>query len=410
MPTPGTGWAKLGDVLGGDSELEYEKGLNLGANTENALSQASERRAKAKAQQGLAGQLRAAGFADADADAASSALTAGGNLGDIFGARQTQQKIDFHAKAGDPTLPFDQRQIAAEGLVDAPVERFAGAGPGMLQDKFSNDQPTLTPIGQSDINKNNATASRAGGKSKVYMVGGVPYMVGADGELQRKLTPEEVAENVGIISNEKSRGANAAKAEAGLPKSFAKFRNTTENADKVMGDIDNVLKDVKWTNAGPSAWLSRGTPGTPAFALDHAVMSLKANVGFQTLNSMRNESPTGGALGNVTDQDIKYLQSSIASLDTAQDPAQLAKALTAVRDNYARLKEHAAQDFEITSKLADYHARSSNNPSEANPHPLAAPTQGGQPRAFATEAEAEAAGLSDGTKITVGGRPATWYN
>jgi hypothetical protein len=316
-----------------------------------------------------------------------------------------QQEHDFRARAGDPNLPFDQRQIALQGVASGPVERFGTVGENMYQDKFSNDGPVTSEFGKANIEAKKASAARSavGSQPKVYLVGGVPYMVGPDGELQRKLTPEEVANNFGITEEGKGGGRNAAKANAALPAAFAKYRNTTDNANQVISKIDDALKDISWVSAGPLAGGSSNIPGTPAFKLAQAVLSIKANVGFQELSKMRHESPTGGALGNVTEKELEFLQAAIASLNTKQDPKDIAKALGDVRDSYARYKDYAAQDYEIAQERAKFHP-SGERPGPGNQPPPAAT---GTRREFATVEEAEAANLPVGTKITVGGRPAT---
>ena len=88
---------------------------------------------------------------------------------------------------------------------------------------------------------------------------------------------------------------------------------------------------------------------------DRVVDGIKANVGFQQLQQMRYESPTGGALGQVAVQELNFLQSALGSLDTAQDPTQLVDNLKKVRDHYARFKEYAAQDYEIAQERAQRH-------------------------------------------------------
>lgn len=356
MADPMAGWAKVGDLLGGDSELEYEKGLNLGANTENALAQASERRTKAKAQLELAEQLKAANVDSARADAAVGALVSGGGLKDVGDMLHQEQEYGFRADAANPDIPFSVGNRRLMGVASAPVERFGSVGENMYQDKLSDEGPVTSEYGKANIKSKEATAARAtaGSQPKVYLVGGVPYMVGPDGELQRKLNPEEVAANVGLIANERDRGKGAAKAETQLPTAFAKYRNTTDNANTVMAKVDDALKDVSWVSAGPLAGGSSGVPGTPAFKLAQAVLSIKANAGFQELSKMRHESPTGGALGNVTEKELEFLQGAIASLNTAQNPADISKALADVRDSYARYKEYAAQDYELAQERAQY--------------------------------------------------------
>lgn len=406
-----SGWARLGDALGGNSELEYEKGLQMGANTENALAQASERRTKAKAQMELADQLKLAKVDQARADAAVGALVSGGSLKDVGDMLDQQQEFGLRERASNVDLPFSERNVALQGVASAPVARFDAVGENMFQDKFSDaTAPTTSEYGKANIEAKEAQATRASGASKVYLIGNVPYMVGPDGELQRKLTPEEVANNFGQTQSGKTEGAAAGKAAGDLPKAFQKYRNTTDNANTVMSKVDGALKDISWISSGPLAWASRNTPGTPAFALEQAVLSIKANAGFQELSKMRHESPTGGALGNVTEKELEFLQGAIASLNTAQDPADLAKALADVRDGYARYKEYAAQDYEIAQQAAQYKVRSA--PAEAPPGaapaaPGPAAPDNGAAHSFATVEEAEAANLPPGTKIKVAGRSAT---
>jgi len=63
----------------------------------------------------------------------------------------------------------------------------------------------------------------------------------------------------------------------------------------------------------------RGSDASNAEAL---LSSLKAQVGFDALQTMREMSKTGGALGSVSDAEGKRLESAIVALDTIQDPVQ----------------------------------------------------------------------------------------
>lgn len=60
------------------------------------------------------------------------------------------------------------------------------------------------------------------------------------------------------------------------------------------------------------------------------LFSLKAQVGFAALTALREASKTGGGLGNVSDNDIKNLQNSIAALELTQSPENLRKNLDTV--------------------------------------------------------------------------------
>ena len=68
-------------------------------------------------------------------------------------------------------------------------------------------------------------------------------------------------------------------------------------------------------------------PGSDPANFKASLESLKSQVGFAVLQAMREASKTGGALGQVSDFENRMLQSNLAALDTAQDPAEIRKAL-----------------------------------------------------------------------------------
>lgn len=102
----------------------------------------------------------------------------------------------------------------------------------------------------------------------------------------------------------------------------------------VMREIDRALEladTARLPTAGlPGAVLS-AVPGTAAFDVRALLDTVRANVGFQQLNQMRQESPTGGALGNVTVREIEFLQAALGNLSQAQSPAQFRQNLLNLR-------------------------------------------------------------------------------
>lgn len=65
--------------------------------------------------------------------------------------------------------------------------------------------------------------------------------------------------------------------------------------------------------------------GSARATAEERIKTIKANIGFDRLNQMRQESPTGGALGNITEQELAFLQSVLGSIDLSQkDEAILA--------------------------------------------------------------------------------------
>ena len=104
---------------------------------------------------------------------------------------------------------------------------------------------------------------------------------------------------------------------------------------RVASDADGLQRDV-----GDTAWpallrpLMAHVPGTGPYDLEKRMDSLKANIGFDRLQSMRDASPTGGALGQVSDKENQLLQASLASMDIGQSADQLRANLKRVRDEY----------------------------------------------------------------------------
>lgn len=107
-------------------------------------------------------------------------------------------------------------------------------------------------------------------------------------------------------------------------------------ADVVTQDIDRAIEVMgsgTLPDTGVGALLS-SIPGTDAKRLSGLLDTIKANVSFDTLNQMRQASPTGGALGSVTENELKLLQSAIGSLDQSQDAATLKDNLNRVWNMY----------------------------------------------------------------------------
>jgi hypothetical protein len=120
--------------------------------------------------------------------------------------------------------------------------------------------------------------------------------------------------------------------------------NRREQTKTVTGLIDEALGRVSNTSAGLGGRALVGIPTTDAYALSKAIESIKANIGFDELQKMRDASPTGGALGQVAVQEINYLQSVLGSLDQFQDPTDLKKRLDQVKtilNRYQGIRESA---------------------------------------------------------------------
>jgi hypothetical protein len=121
------------------------------------------------------------------------------------------------------------------------------------------------------------------------------------------------------------------KAEAKLMKE----EGAVSHANKVITDVLDAKNLVTGMNTGLIGKGQSFVPGTDAYTLKERIATIKANLGFDRLQQMRDASPTGGALGQVAVQELQALQSSVASLDVGLPKKELDKNLSKIQSHYA---------------------------------------------------------------------------
>jgi hypothetical protein len=109
-------------------------------------------------------------------------------------------------------------------------------------------------------------------------------------------------------------------------------------ADRIINEVREAKDKVSGFTSGFGSVLSV-IPATAAKDLSKRLTTIKANLGFDRLQQMRDASPTGGALGQVAVQELVALQSTIASLDQDQSPDELAKGLDKVELHYTNWRD-----------------------------------------------------------------------
>lgn len=105
----------------------------------------------------------------------------------------------------------------------------------------------------------------------------------------------------------------------------------TTNIDDILNWVDDS-KD-NWVLPGPTGWgaAAQWLPATEARSVANALSTVKSNIGFEKLQQMREQSPTGGALGQVSDFENKLLQDTFGTLDQYSDPQTFVRNLVRVK-------------------------------------------------------------------------------
>lgn len=112
------------------------------------------------------------------------------------------------------------------------------------------------------------------------------------------------------------------------------IKGLKDQADLVIGKVDQALSKVGLLTTGIGGSIMGKIPGTEATNLENDIDTIKAILGFSQLTEMRKASPTGGALGQVSDRELKLLTSARASLDQKQSAEQLRERLNEIKTHY----------------------------------------------------------------------------
>ncbi len=124
-----------------------------------------------------------------------------------------------------------------------------------------------------------------------------------------------------------------------------------ENPFLTTGVVGKSLKDLGSLENIASIFGKKDL--NPATDLKNLLDTVKSNIGFDRLDAMRKESPTGGALGQVAVKELDFLQASLGSLKQEQSSRQLLENLKRLGERYESLIKTLA-----TSKEVDAEGRS----------------------------------------------------
>jgi hypothetical protein len=112
----------------------------------------------------------------------------------------------------------------------------------------------------------------------------------------------------------------------------------------VKGNLKDALKfyekaegkdsDVTDAVFGISGKAASVIPGTNRKSMESVLETIKANIGFDRLQQMREASPTGGALGQVAVQELVALQATLGNLSLDQEPEQFFKTVKEIEKHY----------------------------------------------------------------------------
>jgi hypothetical protein len=138
------------------------------------------------------------------------------------------------------------------------------------------------------------------------------------------------------------------KREAAFPQATSAIKGFETKADSFVNDIkklrdDPGLAEITGIAAGRLPGITAN--GRRAQALYDKIV---AKGGFQALQDMRDMSKTGGALGNVSNQENTQLKASFAAIDRRQDAKDVKAALDQVIGDIEGSKTRLKEAYDMT--------------------------------------------------------------
>lgn len=240
--------------------------------------------------------------------------------------------------------------------------------------------PTTTRKNDADADRARSEAERAAADARVAQARAEADLAKAQADAAKAGTDAKVA---------------AGDAENTPPPVTPEVRaaRRTLQTDNVIDAINNARGNAGWSTTGnffgSNAFGHVPVIGQGTTDLRSSLDTIKANLSFDALKQMREESKTGGALGSVTENELRLLSSAVASLDQAQSEDQLRNNLATVEKHYRRSMalmagenpedQDVAKRYGIVSATAPTPPTGEVHVEEGKMGPPSAPPTGGAP-------------------------------
>lgn len=244
-------------------------------------------------------------------------------------------------------LPIEQQQAAVSQLAarnltpQGPIKLGANdrlIDPNTMQpmvDAAPKPEKLMAVIGE-DGKPTYVPQSQAAGQTP-YRSGGVTVNTGSEyGTIPqgyRLVKDEQGGVRMEVIPG----GPAEAEAQADAAAQANKGALESRKNDLLLQEIDRsfaMLESESLPETGAAGVLLRNVPGTDAHALANTLKTIRSNIGFDRLQQMRDSSPSGGALGQVSERELSELQAVLGSLEQSQRKEDLSFNLARLNNLY----------------------------------------------------------------------------
>lgn len=141
----------------------------------------------------------------------------------------------------------------------------------------------------------------------------------------------------------------ATKIAESTEKKVKQLSSAYNKSDVITSNINDALKFVTDKTTGSVGQATRALPfsgSSDAARLAGYIDTIKSNIGFDQLQKMRTESPTGGALGQVAVKELDYLQAAYGNLNPDLPADMLKQQLNKVLIHYNNFMDELEKEMQ----------------------------------------------------------------
>lgn len=172
-----------------------------------------------------------------------------------------------------------------------------------------------------------------------------PVKAGLITTINKTIPPEKKPGHIKEVETVKADVQRKAEVAKKLPKARSSLKGTISKIKLMKSKTQEARSLVGPFTTGTGAWLSI-MPGSKAKRLEGVIETIKANLGFGELAEMRATSPTGGAVGQLSDRELKVLSAVKQALDQAQSGKDVMDALDMLDDQLTGMGERVQEAFD----------------------------------------------------------------
>ena len=137
------------------------------------------------------------------------------------------------------------------------------------------------------------------------------------------------------LRREREEGAHALK---------SRLEGQIASTNRIQTTLNRMFDNTDSWSVGHGTWL-KGMTESDALTMSTDLKQIQGNLAFDRLQEMREASPTGGALGQVSEVELELLKSAMQSINQKLSPEEFKTRLLEVKRLYSQLRDKSLQDY-----------------------------------------------------------------